>query len=292
MSDNKKYYYLKLKENFFESDELIMLESMQDGCMYSNILLKLYLKSLKNNGKLMFNERIPYNSTILANITRHSVAVVEKAIQIFKDLGLIEILDNGAIYMLDIQNFIGNSSTEADRKRKYRTAIVEEKKTLLGQMSGQMSSKCPDKNPPEIEIEKEIEKEKEKDAHSSSLSPILEEIKTKWESTFHPLMKADELETLEAYIQDYGRMGVISAIETAGKRKNLNHATLSPRYLLPILKNPMTKPDEPRRNVIPIITDANEHEYWARLRREDKERQAEAKRLGEDDPYGIYGGAS
>ena len=292
MSDNKKYYYLKLKENFFESDELIMLESMQDGCMYSNILLKLYLKSLKNNGKLMFNERIPYNSTILANITRHSVAVVEKAIQIFKDLGLIEILDNGAIYMLDIQNFIGNSSTEADRKRKYRTAIVEEKKTLLGQMSGQMSSKCPDKNPPEIEIEKEIEIEIEKDAHSSSLSPILEEIKTKWESTFHPLMKADELETLEAYIQDYGRMGVLNAIETAGKRKNLNRATLSPRYLLPILKNPTSKPEEPRRNVIPMITDRNEKEYWARLRREDEARQAEEKRLGEDDPYGIYGESS
>ena len=166
MSDNKKYYYLKLKENFFESDELIMLESMQDGCMYSNILLKLYLKSLKNNGKLMFNERIPYNSTILANITRHSVAVVEKAIQIFKDLGLIEVLDNGAIYMLDIQNFIGNSSTEADRKRKYRTAIVEEKKTLLGQMSGQMSGKCPDKNPPEKEKEKEIEIEIEKEKNN------------------------------------------------------------------------------------------------------------------------------
>ena len=281
MSDNKKYYYLKLKENFFESDELIMLESMQDGCMYSNILLKLYLKSLKNNGKLMFNERIPYNSTILANLRRHSVAVVEKAIQIFKDLGLIEILDNGAIYMLDIQNFIGNSSTEADRKRKYRTAIVEEKKTLLGQMSGQMSGKCPDKNPPEIEIEKEIEIEIEKDAHSSSLSPILEEIKTKWESTFHPLMKADELETLEAYIQDYGRMGVISAIETAGKRKNLNHATLSPRYLLPILKNPMTKPDEPQPvgPLIPKVTET-EKEMWARLKREDDERRAKNVKEG------------
>ena len=159
-------------------------------------------------------------------------------------------------------------------------------------MSGQMSSKCPDKNPPEKEKEIEIEIEIEKDAHSSSFSTSLEEIKTKWESTFHPLMKADEIETLEAYIQDYGRMGVLNAIETAGKRKNLNRATLSPRYLLPILKNPTSKPEEPRRNVIPVITDRNEKEYWARLRREDEARQAEAKRLGEDDPYGIYGESS
>lgn len=50
MADNKKYYYLKLKENFFESDEAIILESMPDGYIYSNILLKLYLRSLKNDG--------------------------------------------------------------------------------------------------------------------------------------------------------------------------------------------------------------------------------------------------
>ena len=119
-----------------------MLESMPDGYLYSNILLKLYLRSLKNTGKLMFNDRIPYNPTMLANITRHPVAVVEKAVDIFEQLGLVEILDNGAIYMLDIQDFIGKSSTEADRKRNYRRRIDEEKQQLLegkGQMSQQMS---------------------------------------------------------------------------------------------------------------------------------------------------------
>ena len=50
MSDNRKYYYLKLKENYFDEDAIVLLESMQDGVLYSNILLKLYLKSLKNGG--------------------------------------------------------------------------------------------------------------------------------------------------------------------------------------------------------------------------------------------------
>ena len=50
MADNKKYYYLKLKDNFFDSDEMIVLESMPDGYIYSNILLKLYLRSLKYEG--------------------------------------------------------------------------------------------------------------------------------------------------------------------------------------------------------------------------------------------------
>lgn len=168
MSDNKKYYYLKLVDNFYERDEMIILESMPDGYMYSNILLKLYLRSLKNEGKLMVNDRIPYNSTMLANVTRFPVAVIEKAIGLFRDLGLIEVLDNGAIYMLDIQNYIGKSSTEADRKRIYRKKIETEKKAL-----GQMSKKCPDKTPPEteteieteIELETEIETESEIEQH-------------------------------------------------------------------------------------------------------------------------------
>ena len=147
MADNKKYYYLKLKDNFYDSDEIVILESMPEGHLYSNILLKLYLKSIKNEGKLMFNERIPYNPTILAQVTRHKQPIVEKALELFMELGLIEIMSNGAIYMLDIQNFIGKSSTEADRKREYRKHIEVEK----GQMSGQIM----DKTTPEIEKRRE-----------------------------------------------------------------------------------------------------------------------------------------
>ena len=41
MSDNKKYYYLKLKDDFFERPEIKVLESMQNRFKYSNLLLKL-----------------------------------------------------------------------------------------------------------------------------------------------------------------------------------------------------------------------------------------------------------
>lgn len=156
MSDNKKYYYLKIKENYFESDEMIVLESMPDGYKYSNILLKLYLRSLKNGGKLMFNERIPFNSTMLSQVTRHSVGDIERAISIFKDLGLIDILENGAIYLNDIQNFIGKGSTEGERKAIYRAKIEQEKKAL-----GHCLTNCPDKRPPELELELDKKRKKE-----------------------------------------------------------------------------------------------------------------------------------
>ena len=181
MSDNKKYYYLRLKDNFFDSDELKILESMKDGYLYSNILLKLYLRSLKNDGKLVVNDRIPYNAEMLASVTGHQIGTVKQALSIFKDLGLIDVLENGAIYMLDIQNFIGKGSSEADRKREYRQRIETDRtnvQTNLRQIS--------EKSPPEIEIEleKEIKREKEIDSSASTTTkrkrfekPTLSEIK-------------------------------------------------------------------------------------------------------------------
>lgn len=160
MADNKKYYYMKIKENFFESEDMIILESQQDGMLYSNILIKLYLKSLKHDGKLMFKDSIPYNPQMIATITRHQVGTVEKALSIFAQLGLIEILSNGAIYMNEIELFIGKSSTEGERKKRARIAIqqsFEGNQEIPLLEDGQNA----DKRPPELELELELELEKE-----------------------------------------------------------------------------------------------------------------------------------
>ena len=42
MTENRRFYYLKLKENFNNSEIMVILESMQDGLLYSNLLLKKY----------------------------------------------------------------------------------------------------------------------------------------------------------------------------------------------------------------------------------------------------------
>lgn len=126
MADNKKYYYMRLKENFFYSPELIAVEAMEDGYKYSNILLKMYLLSLRGEGRLMAGT-IPYSPATLAKATGHDVETVERAMALFTDVGLIERVASGAIFMLDIQNYIGKTSTEADRKRAYRLRIDSEK---------------------------------------------------------------------------------------------------------------------------------------------------------------------
>ena len=226
MADNKKYYYLKLKENFFESDEAIVLESMPDGYIYSNILLKLYLRSLKNNGLLMFNNLIPYNTQMLATITRHQVGTVEKAIQIFQQLKLIEVLDNGALYMTNIQNFVGKSSSDADRKR----ANYKKVKQL-----GQMSEKSPEISPPEIEIEIEIEKEielekeiEEKKDNSATSSPNSQNLKyffEKWQEITGRALTPFEIEDIPKLHKEDGfsiELMLTALKEAASSTSNFN----------------------------------------------------------------------
>ena len=157
MADNRKYYYLKLKENFFDSDSIVLLEDMKDGILYSNILLKLYLKSLKNGGRLQLDEHIPYTAQMIATLTRHQIGTVERALAIFQQLGLVEQLDCGLLYMTDIELMIGQSSTEAERKRAAR---LENKALLPPRTNGGHLS---DIRPPEIEIKKEIDIELEKE---------------------------------------------------------------------------------------------------------------------------------
>ena len=123
MSDNRKYYYLKLKESYFDDDAIVLLESMPDGILYSNILLKLYLKSLKNGGKLQLDENIPYTAQMIATLTRQQVGTVERALGIFQQLGLVEQLHgglNGAFSStteteLPITTFAGAAPTIASR---------------------------------------------------------------------------------------------------------------------------------------------------------------------------------
>lgn len=141
MANKSSYYYLKIKENFFDTEDMKLLESMDNGYQYSNILMKMYLLSLKNGGKLMYKDKIPYNSKMLSTILNHNIDILDKAINIFKKLNLIEVMDTGAIFMIDIQNFIGKSSDEADRIRAFRSRIETEKK-LENKNDVQMYNEC------------------------------------------------------------------------------------------------------------------------------------------------------
>jgi predicted phage replisome organizer len=167
MSDNQKYYYLKIKENFFDNEEMKILESQKNGIQYQNLYMKLCLLSLKEGGRLMFKGFIPYDETMLSTILRVDIDTVKTGIELLIRLKLIEIMPDGALYMADIQSLIGKSSTEAERVAKYREKVALYKSTEKVQICS-----------PELEIELKTEKELEKDKPKSTAfrPPTLEEV--------------------------------------------------------------------------------------------------------------------
>ena len=131
MAENKKYYFLKLKEDFFDQREIVVLEGSKDGILYVNILLKLYLKSLQHNGKLLLNEKTPLSAEMIAMLTRHEIGTVERAMRAFMQLGLVEVLEDSIYYMPEIEQMTGKGSSEAERKARYRRQKAEENTLFL-----------------------------------------------------------------------------------------------------------------------------------------------------------------
>ena len=131
MAENKKYYFLKLKEDFFDQREIVVLEGSKDGILYVNILLNLYLKSLQHNGKLLLNEMTPLSAEMIALLTRHEVGTVERAMRAFTQLGLVVMQEDDTYYMPEIQQMTGKGSSEGERKARYRRQKAEGSTPLL-----------------------------------------------------------------------------------------------------------------------------------------------------------------
>ena len=146
----KKYYWLKLKRDFFKRHDIRIIEEMPNGKDYILFYLKLLLESIDHEGALRFNETIPYSEQMLSVITNTNIDLVRSAMRVFTQLKMVEILDDETIYMTEVQKMTGAETAWAQKKRLYRGKQEEDKARTL-------SSQCP----PDVRQEIEIEKEKE-----------------------------------------------------------------------------------------------------------------------------------
>ena len=147
---DKKYYWLKLKRDFFKRHDIRIIEEMPNGKDYILFYLKLLLESIDHEGALRFNETIPYSEQMLSVITNTNIDLVRSAMRVFTQLKMVEILDDETIYMTEVQKMTGAETAWAQKKRLYRGKQEEDKARTL-------SSQCP----PDVRQEIEIEKEKE-----------------------------------------------------------------------------------------------------------------------------------
>ena len=127
----KKFYWMKLREDFFDDDAMEWLEEQPKGKEYALFYLKLCLKSLKTNGLLIRTVGtllVPYDTVKLAEITKTDFDTVVVAMELLKNIGLVEILEGGEICIPRMEEMIGSETDKASIMRRIR----EQKKMLEG----------------------------------------------------------------------------------------------------------------------------------------------------------------
>ncbi len=144
-----------------------IIENMPNGKDYVLFYLKLLVESVDHEGGLRFNETIPYNEQMLSTITNTNVDTVSKAMELFRSLGMVEVLDDQTIYMNEVSKLLGSETYWAEKKREQR----EKKK--LPQTEVPRIGQCPTEVQDvqvmsKVEIEKEIDIEIEKDSSAKS----------------------------------------------------------------------------------------------------------------------------
>lgn len=184
---NKKYYWLKLKEDFFEEDAIAWIEEQENGKDYCLFYLKLCLKSLKTNGLLIRNVGsmlVPYDAKTLSKVTNTELDTVKVAMDIFTKIGLVQILENGEIFISQLQNMVGSETSKAQLMRNKR---AKDKKSIEGgnnvtpllPSSYSSEENCYTEKEKELDIDKDIEKEIDTDTdinNSSSSKMNLEDV--------------------------------------------------------------------------------------------------------------------
>ncbi len=166
MEKEKRYYWLKLKDDFYDRDEIKIIEDMDNGADYINFYLKLLLKSVKTEGKLYFRDTIPYSPKMLASITGTNIDTVKVGVDLFLSLGLMEKWDDGTLFMVETQNMIGSETKWAQIKREQREKSKQNSE--IGHCP-KLSKKCPIETDTETEKETELEIDTETEIENDPL---------------------------------------------------------------------------------------------------------------------------
>ena len=165
----KKKYWLKLDKDFLKSSQMKVLKNMPNGKDYIIFYLSLMLESVETVGHLRFTSLIPYNSEMLATITDTNIDLVRCAVKLFCELGLIQIFDDGTIFMPDVPQMTGKECESAERVRNYREKLKKQKDNKLLQCNNDVT-KCNDNKEKEEEKDKEKNKQQQKDKEREIVS--------------------------------------------------------------------------------------------------------------------------
>ena len=183
MAENKRYYWLKLMDDFFDSKRIKKLRKMAGGDTYTIIYLKMQLLSLKKGGYLEYSGlEDEFYKEIALDIDEDEINV-QVTIQYLLSCGLLETSDSIEYKLPFVQDNLGSETASTRRSRKSRENA---QKTLQCNSGAKTCNNLQQKCNVEIEkdIDKEIDKEIDTDKENTKESSSLFDFEDAWKKTF------------------------------------------------------------------------------------------------------------
>ena len=127
MGEAKKYYWLKLKKDFFKRHDITILEGLPQGKELVLLYLKLMTESIDHEGRLRFSEEIPYTPSMLASLTHSNPEFTEHALSIFESFELVVKEEDDTFFLPKVVQMIGSAADNdhAKRQQRYRERLKE-----------------------------------------------------------------------------------------------------------------------------------------------------------------------
>lgn len=124
MSDNKRYYWIKLKTDFFNQETIDFMLSQKNGCEYVVLYQMLCLGAANRNGELtskVGEMLIPYDVDKIVRDTKYfDFDTVSVALELFKRLGLIYEEEGKVLKIANFNEMVGSEVSSAKRVREFR----------------------------------------------------------------------------------------------------------------------------------------------------------------------------
>ena len=125
-SGSKRYYWMRLKADFFESPEIRKLRKLAGGDTYTIIYLKMMLKTITNGGVFVYSGIEDTFEKEVALIIDEDENNVMMTIAYLRKHNLLEEGCSENAYLLNaVPELIGSETADAERKRIARSMDPE-----------------------------------------------------------------------------------------------------------------------------------------------------------------------
>lgn len=124
---DKKYYWIKLRDSFMTSDKVDFLMSQPNGSKYIVLYQMLCLKTINTGGELSRSIGeiiIPFDEDKIQRDCKYfDIDTIRIALSLYKKLGMIYEQDNGLLIIADFENMVGSETYWAEKKREQRKKL-------------------------------------------------------------------------------------------------------------------------------------------------------------------------